>query len=286
MLRKVISIQPGLPQQMGELTIHQPLPSSGLQDLDPFLLLHHLGPKFMEKGNQGLPFGPHPHRGFEAVSFIFKGSVLHHDSRGNKSTISDGGVQWMTAGMGIIHSENLSKEMQANGGPLELIQLWINLPAHLKMTQPVYQGFQKTEIPVVTSFEDKNSVNVIAGNYKTVKGPVNSITGIMALTIELEKGGKFHIEINSDQSILIYILSGLVTVNGTSAGALSLIQIGLEGTEIIIKANSSASLLFCTGKATHENIVQHGPFVMNSTTEIMEAMRDYKLGKMGILIEE
>ncbi|UOQ52189.1 pirin family protein [Hymenobacter cellulosivorans] len=148
------------------LTTYQPLPSRFAEQLDPFLLLHHTGPEELEPHGRGLPFAPHPHRGFETVTFILAGDVRHHDSRGNTGVIGAGGVQWMTAGLGIVHSENISRELRATGGTIEYVQLWINLPARLKRTQPRYQGVSAAQIPVVALPNEHGTVRVVAGHWQ------------------------------------------------------------------------------------------------------------------------
>ena len=161
---------------MGSNRLKQPLPLPELENIDPFLLLHHIGPGIQEVGTPPLlDVGAHPHRGFEPVSFIFSGELHHRDSRGNDSIISAGGVQWMTAGMGIVHSEQMSKEFLEKGGQFEMIQLWINLPSSMKMVQPKYQGFDRGAIPCFNAQDGKVQLNVIAGVYEGLKGPIESL---------------------------------------------------------------------------------------------------------------
>ena len=148
-LRKVNKITPTSDVMMGHIKVGQPIPSSDLPDVNPFILLHHAGPKYHQPGNDALGVGPHPHRGFEPVTFVFSGEVEHHDSLGNLSEIGAGGVQWITAGKGIVHSEYASRSFKKNGGEFEIIQLWINLPKDLKMSEAKYQGFQKVGMSLI-----------------------------------------------------------------------------------------------------------------------------------------
>ncbi|PWU00048.1 MAG: nuclease PIN [Bacteroidetes bacterium] len=272
--------------RVANLTMYQPLPTHDLQQIDPFILLHHHGPHRFEPYNKGLPFGPHPHRGFETVTLIFEGNVVHHDSQGFKSTIREGGVQWMTAARGIVHSEQLDKEMQEHGGPLEIIQLWINLPSKLKMSRPNYQGFQKESIPVKTLDNGNVAVNIISGIFGGSNGPVQSITGIQLSTISMKAGGQFETEVDPGRNILLYVMDGEVTVNGTKLTSRTLAEFENDAAGIRIEAGKDSRIVFGNGEPYNEPIVTHGPFVMNTTTEIMQAMRDYQMGKMGILIEE
>jgi redox-sensitive bicupin YhaK (pirin superfamily) len=270
----------------GEHPMRQPLPAGTLDYLDPFILLHHHGPYHFGPNNAGLPFGPHPHRGFETVTLIYQGDVQHQDSRGHNSIIGAGGVQWMTAARGIVHSENTSKAFRENGGDFELIQLWINLPAALKMSQPVYQGLQKDELPVTTEDDGRVSVQVIAGQWNDTDGPVNSVTGIDLFNLDLQPGATVNTSIVPERNVLLYVLRGPVTVNGRLVNAGELVHFGNDEAGITITSEKAAKVLLGSGEQISEPIATHGPFVMNNTTEIMEAFRDYQMGKMGILIEE
>ncbi|MDZ4846360.1 MAG: pirin family protein [Chitinophagales bacterium] len=283
--RSVKQLVKAQPAHEGDLVLYQPLPTAQLRMLDPFLLLHHHGPHKYEPNNAGLPFGPHPHRGFEAVTFIFDGSVEHHDSRENRSTIHAGGVQWMTAARGIVHSENVPKEFREKGGTMEIIQLWINLPAQLKMSQPNYQGVQKENIPTITFDNGKAAINVVAGNLGDVKGAVNSITGIQAYTINLKAGGTLALDVEENRDVLLYVLHGAITANGLQVKDRTLAHFENDGTSIHLEAAADTLILFCSGAPIKEKVMQYGPFVMTTQSEIMEAMRDYQMGKMGVLVD-
>lgn len=283
MLRKIKSISSTTAQLIGEHKMYQPLPDTGVDQISPFLLLHHHGPHLFQPYNQGLPFGPHPHRGFETLTFIFEGEIEHADSQGFKSVIKDGGVQWMTAGRGIVHSENLSAYQREHGGPMEIIQLWMNLPAAKKMITPTYQGFQKSEIPVVKSTDNKVEVSVISGEFQGQKGVANSVTGLEFLNINMQKGGSLNLKVSPDKNILLYVLDGEVKINSRLVIGTQLVQFGMEGESIELFADENTRLIFGTGSPINEPMVAQGPFVMNTTTEIMQAMRDYQMGKMGIM---
>jgi quercetin 2,3-dioxygenase len=255
------------------------------EDFDPFLMLAHHGPQQMEKYNKGLPFAPHPHRGFETVTFIFDGDVKHHDSQGIISIINKGGVQWMTAGKGIVHTEDTSDAFKEHGGTLDIIQLWINLPSRMKLIPPRYQGINENSIPVKELDHGKVKVSVISGVFEDKRGPAESITGIQMNTISMEAGSVFETAIEKDRNILLYILNGQVEVNDTTVDGRALVLFNNDDTGIKIEARSDTTMIFGTGKPYHEKIAAYGPFVMNTTTEIMEAQRDYQMGKMGILFE-
>lgn len=187
----------------GGLQMKQPLPTNSLKEIDPFVLLHHHGPMQCEKGFE-LPFGAHPHRGFETVTIIYNGDIEHKDSLGTSSIIRTGGIQWMTAGSGIIHSENVSESFKENGGELEIIQLWINLPSTLKMTPPVYQGIQSEQLPLI-SLNQHAIMTLISGTYNSVQSPVISITDIFLSTISILENTHIQLQVPETLSILFYV---------------------------------------------------------------------------------
>jgi len=268
----------------GGLLTRQPIPGDAVQQLDPFLLVHHTGPKAFAPENQGLPFAPHPHKGFETVTFIFEGAVEHKDSTGHHSTIHTGGVQWMTAGRGIVHSENLPKEFIENGGTVEYIQLWVNLPARFKSVPAKYQGVQKEDIPEIVLPENGGKIRIIAGSYQGSKGPAQSITGIEAFELYIPSGKTVEFPVETDRQILFYLLNGSVTVDDRTILPYQAVQFQNDADSISFTAEEDTRILLCTGIPINEPVVAHGPFVMNTQTEIMEAIRDYQTGKMGMVI--
>lgn len=273
---------------MGGLPIRQPLPTQQVQQIDPFLLLHHANvkaPKHVVPKKAGV--GPHPHRGFSPVTFIFQGGVHHRDSRGNDSTIYAGGAQWMNAGMGIIHSERPPDDIHEIGGRQEIIQLWINTPAKHKMDLPAYFPISAEETPSKTFEEGRIKFNVFAGEVLNVKGPVPSQAIVNAATLEFKKDGKISIPIPTDHNALIYLLDGKLNMDGFGlVEGLHLVHFKNDGDGISMEALENTRALFLSGLPLNEEVVSHGPFVMNTQTQIMEAMRDYQMGKMGMLIEE
>lgn len=264
---------------------YSPLPYQDGKATDPFLLLHHHGPMTLPPFNSGMPFGPHPHRGFETVTWIISGHVVHKDSHGYHSRIDAGGVQWMSAARGLIHNEYVEKSFKEEGGDLELLQLWINLPAKLKMNPAKYTGLQKNDIPVVTADNDKVQVAIAGGNWNGHKGAINSITGVNAALITMQPDSKADINVAEGRNVLFYVLRGNVTVNGTAAGDRSLVLFNNDGDTINITASSDAIILYCDGAPLNEPVAWHGPYVMNTQTEIMEAMRDERMGKFGFYID-
>jgi quercetin 2,3-dioxygenase len=276
------------PYDMGGIPIKQPFPTEKVEQIDPFLLLHHADikvPKHLEPDHAGV--GPHPHRGFSPVTFIFKGSVHHRDSRGNDSVVYAGGAQWMNAGMGVMHSERPSSDIHEIGGRQEIIQLWINTPSQHKMDQPAYFPLQANEVPRFISDDKLVTVNVFSGEVLGVKGKIPSSSPVNASTIEIKKGGKIQIPIPADYNAFLYLLDGKISVDGYGlTEARNAVVFANDGDGISFFALEDTRLLLMSGKPLNEKVVSHGPFVMNTETEILEAMRDYQMGKMGILIED
>jgi redox-sensitive bicupin YhaK (pirin superfamily) len=287
MLRSILQLVPATPNQAEDLTILQPLPSEKLPALDPFLLLHHIGPEEFPPGNQGLPFGPHPHRGFETVTLVLAGEVVHQDSRGNRGTVGAGGVQWMTAARGIIHSENTSREFRREGGTLELLQLWVNLPAARKMEQPSYQNLPAEALPTMELDEGWGILTAVAGQWEGLRGPARSLLpGLRLALLRLATLGVYMTKMAEGQTILLYVVRGEVHVNGTPVPARTQVQLSSAGTGLHLRAETESLVLLASALPLNEPVVQQGPYVMNTTSQIMEAMRDYQMGRMGVYIEE
>lgn len=273
---------------MGGMPVRQPLPTQNVQQIDPFLLLHHANvkaPSHIQPNHAGI--GPHPHRGFSPVTFIFKGGVHHRDSRGNDSTIYAGGAQWMNAGMGILHSERPPHDIHEIGGRQEIIQLWINTPAKNKMDQPAYYPLSAEEAPAFVSEDGKVNGKVFSGEVFGVKGPIPSQTVVNAATLTFKKEGRLSIALPADHNALIYLLDGKLKVDDFGmVEELHIVHFKNDGEGITLEGLEDTRALLLSGLPLNEPVVSHGPFVMNTQTQIMEAMRDYQKGKMGILIEE
>ena len=264
---------------IGELVTRRPLPGPGLQQIDPFLFLNHHGPQSYPPDNAGLPFGPHPHRGFETVTFILEGELAHRDTAGHESVIAAGGVQWMTAGRGLIHSELSPQEFMRRGGPLEILQLWINLPARLKMTAPAYVGLQRESIPALPTADGRGCVNLIAGRFGGAEGPVRSLTGVFMSTVELAAGGGVAFERLGSRNVFLYVVRGAIDIGGEGAAAYTLVELDTSGDRVDIRAIDDTVLLFGHAEPLGEPVVAHGPFVMNTREEIAQAVRDYQAGR-------
>ncbi|MGZ5245432.1 MAG: pirin family protein, partial [Bacteroidia bacterium] len=273
---------------MGGFPVRQPFPTHKVDQIDPFLLLHHADikvPDYTSPKHAGV--GPHPHRGFSAVTFIFKGGVHHQDSRGNNSTVYEGGTQWMHAGMGTVHSERPPHDIHEIGGRQEIIQLWINSPQKHKMGQPGYAPLSAEKTPTITTNDDKVKIAIVAGEFDGKKGAVNTLSPVLALRPTMQKGGEYYFPIPENYNAFLYLLDGKITL--ADYGLVddhNLVYFRNDGEGIHIKAEEDTRMLLMAGEPLNEPIARQGPFVMNTQTEILQAMRDYQMGKMGILIEE
>ncbi|WMJ73916.1 pirin family protein [Cytophagaceae bacterium ABcell3] len=266
---------------ISDLETYRAIPTRTVQYIDPFLFLNHHGPQVYPPNNNGLPFGPHPHRGMETVTFILNGDISHKDSSGHESIINAGGVQWMTAGKGLIHAEVSSDEFKEKGGPLEILQLWLNLPAKLKMTKPFYKGLQKEDIPSVAMDNGKVKLNLVSGKWESEEGAFNSAVDVHLSTAHFEKDGFYSIDIPKEQNIFFYVINGNVVVNGTDVEALKLVEFNNDGEKLEIKAKTESIVLLGFAKPLDEPVVAQGPFVMNTEKEIEDAYKDYRQGKFG-----
>jgi redox-sensitive bicupin YhaK (pirin superfamily) len=271
--------------EMGGIPLRQPLPNGLINNIGPLLLIHHHKstiPAGSKPNDVGV--GPHPHTGFAPITFIFEGNVNHRDSRGHNSIVEAGGVQWMNAGKGIIHSERPSAEFAAKGGVQEIIQIWINSPAKFKQEQPKYFALNKNEIPVIE--EENLTIKVVAGKYNQIQGFSEAQSPMTIL--EVHGNGKTSHTFNFTKGFehAIYNLDDSIFIGDTIVRGSVLVTINNETTELTVNFDKPTRLLVFDMESINEPIATYGPFVMNTQSEIMQAMRDYQMGKMGILIEE
>lgn len=271
---------------MGSIVLDQALPIQGIDQIDPFLLIHHW--KTTMKGNQKqneVGVGPHPHRGFAPVTFIFEGNLQHRDSGGHNSTVEKGGTQWMNSGKGIIHSERPTKEFAQTGGEFEIIQFWVNAPKSRKLDEPNYQPLTYEQTPKLKSADGKIVVGVVAGSISEVTGVIDTYSPLLALRLDIEEGGEITLPIPQSYNAFLYQLDGASNVNGESAANKELIWFNNDGDSVTIKGLKSGKAILLAGEPINEPLATYGPFVMNSEKEIMEAVQDYQAGKMGVLKE-
>ncbi|MFL5785990.1 MAG: pirin family protein [Bacteriovoracaceae bacterium] len=277
--KEILSIHHAQRDDIDDLITFRAMPVQGLSDLNPFLFLNHHGPQNYPENNHGLPFGPHPHRGFETVTFILAGDIAHRDSTGTESVIMDGGIQWMTAGRGIVHSEISSEHFKRAGGPMEILQLWVNLPARLKMSEPWYLGLQKHQLPEFERDSGRVHVKLVSGKWEDNLGPVPTIRPATTMLVSMKDNASYAFQIPANERIFFYVISGFVNVNGTKAGPRETVTFSGDGELLEVTSEKGGRVLLCHAPPLDEPIASYGPFVMNTTAEIQEAIRDFQAGK-------
>lgn len=272
---------------MGGVRLDQPLPALSIDHIDPFLLIHHWNERFPGGQEQSsLGVGPHPHRGFSPVTMIFKGDLHHRDSLGNDSIVGAGGTQWMNSGSGIVHSERPGKEIAEKGGDFEIVQFWINTPSAFKMEKASYQPLQKAETPTVQSEDGKISIGIVAGNIYDKTSPIKTHSPLTILRLDAPEKSHLSLPVPQTYNALIYILEGNCLINGdTAANDKSLIWFENDGNNIEMEILSPTTAIVLSGEPIEEPLTTYGPFVMNSSKEIMQAVKDYQAGMMGQLNE-
>ncbi|SFC60158.1 hypothetical protein SAMN05216344_12432 [Polaromonas sp. OV174] len=252
------------------------------QHASPFLLLDYAGPAEFKPAKTPRGVGQHPHRGFETVTIVYKGEVEHQDSTGGGGVIGPGDVQWMTAGAGILHKEYHSPAYTQQGGPFEMVQLWVNLPAKDKMTAPHYQGIVDAQIPAVALPDAAGSLRVIAGDYDGQRGPAQTYTPINVWDVKLGQGKQASLALPEGHTAMVVVLHGTVLVNGSEVvREAHMALLDRAGDRLTLEANGDATLLVLSGEPIDEPIVGHGPFVMNTRSEIVQAMEDFNAGRFG-----
>ncbi|WP_095111000.1 pirin family protein [Pseudomonas sp. Irchel 3E20] len=250
--------------------------------ISPFLLLDHAGPAEFTPTSQRRGVGQHPHRGFETVTIVYKGEVEHRDSTGAGGIIGPGDVQWMTAASGILHEEFHSEAFAQRGGTLEMVQLWVNLPATDKMAEPGYQTILDGDIPTLALKDGAGSLRLIAGEFDGRTGPARTFTPIDVWDLRLTAGKAVTLDLHEGRNTALVVLRGTVQVNGLELvreGQLALFE--RVGDQLALEASSDAVVLLLSGEPIDEPIVGHGPFVMNSEAEIHQAFADFQSGRFG-----
>jgi len=256
----------------------------GASNISPFLLLDYAGPSEFPPAQRPRGVGQHPHRGFETVTVVYSGELEHRDTSGAGGLIGEGDVQWMTAGAGIVHEEFHSQQFTEQGGLLNMVQLWVNLPASAKDTPAAYQTLLNKDIPRVSLEDDGGALRVIAGEYLEHKGPANTFTPINVWDLKLEPGARVNLPVPKGHTTLVAVLNGSVQINDTDVlREAELANLDREGQEIVLESNSDARLLVLSGEPIDEPVVGYGPFVMNTEGEIKQAMLDFQSGKFGAL---
>ena len=252
--------------------------------ISPFLLLDHAGPADFTPTTQRRGVGQHPHRGFETVTIVYEGEVEHRDSTGAGGTIGPGDVQWMTAAKGILHEEFHSQAFAKRGGALEMVQLWVNLPAKDKMSDAGYQTILDGDIPALPLANGAGSLRLIAGEFAGHTGPARTFTPIDVWDLRLNGGKAVTFDLHAGRNTALVVLKGTVQVNGGElAREGQLVLFERDGEQISLESNADAMVLLLSGEPIDEPIVGHGPFVMNTEQEIHQAIADFQSGQFGQL---
>lgn len=259
-------------------------PKIGLDGMSPFFLMDYGSKWVVPPSEKPKGVGVHPHRGFETVTIAYHGKVAHHDSAGNSGVIGEGDVQWMTAGEGILHKEYHEKEFSKKGGVFQMVQLWVNLPARFKMTTPKYQAITNNNMTKFLLEDGKSCVELIAGEYKGLKGPAFTFTPVNMFNAKLQEGKKAGFSFSKAFNTGMLVIEGEIKINNSKIIPENyFVLFGHEGEDIVVEALKNCIVLVLSGEPIGEPIASYGPFVMNTDAEIKQAYEDYYNGKFGYL---
>nr|WP_315031310.1 pirin family protein [uncultured Chryseobacterium sp.] len=266
--------------------VHNFIPGANgldMKRMDPFIMLDYNSKFHFNGSDRPRGVGVHPHRGFETVTIAYSGKVEHHDSAGGGGIIGEGDVQWMTAAKGVLHKEYHETEWAKKGGIFQMVQLWVNLPAKDKMSSPKYQAIENSTMEIV-DLEENGFIEIIAGDYKGHKGPADTFTPVHMMNAKLKAGGKAEFNFPAQFNTAALVIEGNITINEeeyVKADHFALFK--NEGETFTIEAKEDSIVLIISGEPINEPIYPHGPFVMNSREEIMQAFEDFNTGKFGYL---
>jgi quercetin 2,3-dioxygenase len=279
-------VAPPSPHMVGDgFRVHTFIPSYNLsmERMSPFLMLDYNAKFYFPPTDKPRGVSVHPHKGFETVTIAYKGKIAHHDSAGNSGIIGEGDVQWMTAASGILHKEYHEKEFSKAGGDFQMVQLWVNLPAKDKKSPPKYQEVVNSDMGKFELPDNSGSVEVIAGTYKGVQGKASTFTPVHLQNLKLNAGGKTDFSFPAHFNTALVIIEGSVKVNDQAVAANHFVLFKNEGEDFTIEATTDAVVLVLSGEPIREPIAAHGPFVMNTRAELVEAFDAFQNGKFGYL---
>ncbi|GAB3831469.1 pirin family protein [Hymenobacter jeollabukensis] len=281
--RRIFQVIDGAKKLVGDgFDVCSPMPGSRIRQLSPFLLLDHTGPTPVQPTDTPLGAHPHPHRGFETVTVVYQGYLAHRDTAGHHGHLGPGDVQWMTAGAGLLHEEMHEREFARRGGTLELIQLWVNVPAKDKLAPPNYQELPAAVIPSVAVASGPGRIRVIAGEYQGVQGPAHTFSPLTLLDAHLPEGSSTTLHLPADYNVGLYVVKGDVLLNEhRPAHTKQLVVFGWDAPDIRISAAEDSIVLVLAGAPIVEPLATYGPFVMNTNEELMQAIADYEGGRLG-----
>ncbi len=279
---------PREPHYVGDgFRVHNFIPSGfrlDMERMDPIIMMDYNSKFYFSPSEQPRGVGVHPHRGFETVTIAYKGKVEHHDSSGGGGVISEGDVQWMTAASGVLHKEFHEKEWSKNGGDFQMVQLWVNLPAKDKMSTPKYQAIKNADIPRYHVENNGGEIEIIAGDYKGIKGAATTFTPMNMLNLKLKSNAEASFSFPSNFNTAMLVIEGSIQVNDKDVAPTDhFILMANDGEDFTVKATDDAIVLLLSAAPIGEPIAAHGPFVMNTRQELMEAFNDFNTGKFGYL---
>lgn len=285
-----IVVSPREPHFVGDgFRVHNFIPSGyrlDMQRMNPFIMLDYNSKFHFEPSDTPKGVGVHPHRGFETVTIAYKGKVEHHDSSGGGGVIGEGDVQWMTAASGVLHKEFHEKEWSKTGGEFQMVQLWVNLPAKDKMSKPKYQALENSKINRFKSDDKKTEIEIIAGEYKGIKGSASTFTPLHLYNVKMAKNAKTEMNLPKNFNTALLVIEGSITINGTEKVDTNYFALmDNDGESFTINANENAIYLVLSGEPINEPIAAHGPFVMNTRQELVQAFEDFNQGRFGTLEE-
>jgi redox-sensitive bicupin YhaK (pirin superfamily) len=261
-------------------------PEIGMTGMSPFFLLDYGAKWIVPPSETPMGVGVHPHRGFETVTIAYHGKVAHHDSAGNSGVIGEGDIQWMTAGAGVLHKEYHEEEFSKKGGLLQMVQLWVNLPAKYKMTPAKYQAIENKDTTKVQLSDGESSIELIAGEYNGKKGSAFTFSPVNLFNAKLIKGATAKFTFNKNYNTGMLIIEGEVKINNSRTAAENhFILFGHQGEDILVEAAEKSVILVLSGEPIHEPIASYGPFVMNTEGELKQAFADFNSGKFGYLAD-
>lgn len=285
-IEKVLA--PPAPRMVGDgFRVHNFIPygnGMNMERMSPFIMMDYNSKFYFSPTNELRGVGIHPHRGFETVTIAYKGKVAHHDSLGNSGIIGEGDVQWMTAASGILHKEYHEEQFSKQGGDFQMVQLWVNLPAKDKMAMPKYQGITNSEITKYKLPNDDGLIEVIAGEYDGVSGAATTFTPVNLFNAKLNKDASATFNFPANHNSALLVIDGSIRVNDSENVPVdNFLLFANEGEEFTIKALEDTVVLILSGEPINEPLVAHGPFVMNTQEEIIQAFNDVNMGKFGFL---
>ncbi|HLP20856.1 MAG TPA: pirin family protein [Chitinophagales bacterium] len=276
---------PPAPHMVGDgFRVHNFFPGTlDIKRMSPFFLMDYNAKVELAPTEKLRGVGVHPHRGFETVTIAYHGKVAHHDSAGNSGVIGEGDVQWMTAASGILHKEYHEQEFSRKGGAFQMVQLWVNLPAKDKMSKPKYQALSVNDMGKYQLPDNGGHVDVIAGEFKGVKGPAFTFSPIQAYNLYLNKGAKISFDLPENYNTGLLVVEGDVVINEQSVPVDNFVLFENKGTQIEVEALADAKVLVLSGEPINEPIFAYGPFLMNTREEVIQAYDDVNAGKFGYL---